>query len=85
MKKVLSNKTLQVTFGRDAKGGFVVRGRLGAFLYTRLNLRPLIRTSRGKGIVAPQDAVIFPGTTIQQFGQLRKKDARAPEKPRLSL
>ena len=48
MKNLLSNKTLQATYGGDVVGGSVVRGMLGAFLYTRFGHRPLIRTSQSK-------------------------------------
>ncbi len=34
MKNLLSNKTLQATYGGDVIGGSVVRGMLGAFLCT---------------------------------------------------
>ncbi len=69
MKNLLSNKTLQATYGGDAMGGSVVRGMLGAFLHIRLHLRLMRATSQdraGRVIVAFLSAVIFPGTTIQQ-------------------
>ena len=33
MKNILSNKTLQATYGGDVIGGSVVPGMLGAFLF----------------------------------------------------
>jgi len=35
MKNLLSNKTLQATYGGDVVGGSVVLGMLGAFLFLR--------------------------------------------------
>ena len=48
MKNLISNKTLQATYGGDVIGGSVVPGMLGAFFYTRFHHRPLIRTSQGR-------------------------------------
>ena len=47
MKNLLSNKTLQATYGGDAIGGSVVRGMLGAFLHIRIHHR-VIRTYQGR-------------------------------------
>ena len=41
MKNLLSNKTLQATYGGDVIGGSVVLGMLGAFLFKEvINGRP---------------------------------------------
>jgi len=41
MKNLLSNKTLQATYGGDVTGGSVVPGQLGAFLFLMAKLRNL--------------------------------------------
>ena len=48
MKNLISNKTLQATYGGDVIGGSVVPGMLGAFFYIRIHHGPLIRTFRGR-------------------------------------
>jgi len=71
MKNLLSNKTLQATYGGDVIGGSVVPGMLGAFCISKSILRPKISTSQdraGRLIVASQDAVIFSGTGVLNKG-----------------
>jgi hypothetical protein len=66
MKNLLSNKTLQATYGGDAIGGSVVRGMLGAFLFLK-------RKAKGRYQTNAQNSVKYTTTGLARPTEQRLK------------